>query len=60
MKVAMQAAKARAKFLLESGRNKFRIIYLEDLVSQLIDACRGRKLDGYYESFEQKYLEFAR
>jgi hypothetical protein len=60
MKVAMQAENAREKFLSESGRNKFRIIYLEDLVSQLIDACRGGKLDGYYESFEQKYLEFAR
>jgi hypothetical protein len=60
MKVAMQAENAREKFLTESGRNKFRIIYLEDLVSQLIDTCRGGKLDGYYESFEQKYLEFAR
>lgn len=60
MKVTMQAENAKEKFLSESGRNKFRIIYLEDLVSDLIDACRGAKLDGYYESFEQKYLEFAR
>jgi hypothetical protein len=59
-KVAMQAEYAGEKFLSESGRKKFRIIYLEDLVSQLIEACRGKKLDGYYESFEQKYLEFAR
>ena len=59
-KVAAQAENAREKFLLESGRNKFRIIYLEDFVFQLIDACRGGKLDGYYESFAQKYLEFAR
>lgn len=59
-KVARQAEKARENFLSESGRNKFRIIYLEDLVPQLIDACRGGKLDGYYESFAQKYLECAR
>lgn len=60
MKVAMQAENAREKFLSESGRSKFRIIYMEDLVSQLIDTCRGGKLAGYYESFEHKYLEFAR
>jgi len=60
LKVAVQAENAREKFLLESGRKKFRIVYLEDLVSQLIDACKGGNLDGYYESFEQKYLEFAR
>lgn len=59
-KVAMQAENAKENFLTESGRNKFRIIYLEDLVSQLIDTCRGGKLDGYYESFDQKYLEFLR
>jgi hypothetical protein len=60
IKVAQQAENAREKFLSESGRGKFQIIYLEDLVLQLIDACRGGKLDGYYESFEHKYLEFVR
>lgn len=57
-KVAKQAECARDEFLSENGRNKFQIIYLEDLVSHLIDACQGRKLDGYYQAFCQKYLEF--
>jgi len=59
-KVAQQAENARDKFLLESGRSRMRIIYLEDLVSELIEACRGGALDGYYESFAHKYLGFAR
>ena len=59
-KVTQQAENAREKFLLVSGRSRMRIIFLEDLVSDLIDACRGGKLDGYYESFEHKYLGFAR
>jgi hypothetical protein len=58
--VAKQAENAREEFLSESGRKLFRIIYLEDLVSHLIDACQGGKLDGYYQSFDQKYLEFLR
>lgn len=56
----MQAENASEKFLSESGRSKFQIIYMENLVSQLIDTCRGGKLAGYYESFEHKYLDFAR
>lgn len=60
IKVALQAENAKEQFLTESGRNKFRIIYLEDLVTELIDACRGRKLNGYYESFREKYLEYLR
>jgi hypothetical protein len=57
-KTAKQAESAREEFLSESGRDKFRIIYLEDMVSQLIDTCREKRLDGYYQSFDQKYLEF--
>ena len=60
MKVAKQAEHARSHFLSEKGRNKFHIIYLEDLVPQLVDACKGGKLDGYYESFEKKYIAFLR
>lgn len=59
-RIAQQAENARQKFLLESGRSRMRVIFLEDLVAELIDACRGGKLHGYYESFEQKYLGFAR
>jgi hypothetical protein len=60
LKVAKQAENAIENFLSDSGQSRFRIIYLEDLVSELINACRDGELDGYYESFEQKYLAFAR
>jgi hypothetical protein len=58
-KVKRQAEYAIANLLTESGRSRFRIIYLEDLVTQLIEACQGQKLDGYYQSLRQKYLEFG-
>lgn len=59
-KVAEQAAYARETFLSESGRERMRIVFLEDLVDKLIAACRGTSLDGYYESFRLKYLDFTR
>lgn len=58
-KVAEQAAHARETFLTESGRERMRIVFLEDLVADLINACRGTSLEGYYESFRSKYLDFA-
>lgn len=55
-KVAAQAEDAKENLLTESGRSRFGLIYLEDLVPQLIDACRGRALGRYYEAFAEKYL----
>ena len=59
-KVAEQAARAREEFLTESGRERLRVVFLEDLVEDLIAACSGTQLQGYYESFRHKYLELAR
>ena len=58
-KVAEQAAHARETFLSESGRERMRIVYLEDLVADLIAACRETSLEGYYETFRNKYLDFT-
>ncbi len=58
-KVAEQAAHAREAFLTEGGRERMRIVFLEDMVAELVDACRGTSLQGYYESFRSKYLDFA-
>ena len=58
-KVAEQAAHARATFLTQGGRERMRIVFLEDLVAKLIAACRGTSLEGYYESFRKKYLDFS-
>lgn len=57
-KVADQAAQARETFLLECGREKMRIVFLEDFVTELVSACRGTSLEGYFESFRSKYLDF--
>jgi hypothetical protein len=58
-KVAEQAAHARETFLTERGRERMRIVFLEDLVTELIDACRGSGLAGYYDCFRRKYLDFG-
>ena len=58
-KVAEQAAQAREVLLTERGRERMRIVFLEDLVAALIDGCRGPSLHGYYESFRNKYLDVA-
>ncbi len=58
-KVAEQAAHAREVLLTDSGRERMRIVFLEDLVAELVAACRGTRLGGYYESFRSKYLDFA-
>jgi hypothetical protein len=57
--VAEQAAHARETLLTDSGRQRMRIVFLEDLVADFIAACRQTSLDGYYESFRRKYLDFA-
>lgn len=59
-KVAEQAAHARENFLSEIGRERMRIVFLEDLVAELIAACKGTGLEGYYEMFRKKYLDFTR
>jgi hypothetical protein len=58
-KVAGQAAHARETFLTEAGRERMRIVFLEGMVEGLIEACRGTALDGYYESFRRKFLDFT-
>jgi hypothetical protein len=55
-KVAKQAEDARVRFLTDSGRSRFRVIYLEDVVTELAVRLRGRTLENYYERFSQKYL----
>ncbi|WP_156968950.1 PGN_0703 family putative restriction endonuclease [Arenimonas metalli] len=58
-KVAEQAECARERFLTDAGRERMRIVFLEDLVGELITACRGTLLGRHYESFHDKYLAFA-
>lgn len=59
LKVAEQAAHARETFLTDRGRERMLIVFLEDLVPQLISSFRGTRLEGYYEAFRGKYLDFC-
>lgn len=58
-KVAEEAEYARRNLLTDFGRERMRIIVLEDLVTALIDACAGTQLDEYYRAFRHKYLGYA-
>lgn len=59
-RVAHEAEHARETFLSESGRKRMRIVFLEDLVADLIGACAGTGLEPYYEAFRRKYLDYSR
>jgi hypothetical protein len=54
--VAKEAAYARDKLLTGAGRNRLRIVFLEEFVSFLEDQSMGSSLDGYYQDFRTKYL----
>lgn len=58
-KVAEQAEHARGTFLTDKGREKMRIVFLEDMVSQFIADRQGTPLGKYYESFYEKYFSFT-
>lgn len=54
--VAKEAAYARDKLLTGAGRDRLRIVFLEEFVSFLEDQSMGSSLDGYYQDFRTKYL----
>jgi hypothetical protein len=58
-RVAGEAANAREAFLSEGGRERMRIVFLEDLIAELIVGCAGMELEAYYEEFRRKYLDYA-
>ena len=53
--VADQALKAQA-FLTDLGRERLRILFLEDLVPELAEQFQGSKLNQYYRGVAEKYL----
>lgn len=59
-KVAQQAAHAREQLLTPQGQARFQVVYLEDLVPDLIAACQGSPLGAHYQAFAHKYLAFLR
>ncbi len=53
IKVAKEAVYAKSNFLTERGKDRLRIVYLEEFVSSL---ATNPLLQGYYQAFQQKYL----
>lgn len=56
--VAKQAARARELLLTEQGKSRYHILYLEDIVSNLIKLCDQHSLRNYYVNLREKYLDF--
>ncbi len=59
-KVAEQAALARDSFLTDAGRDRLRLIVLDDFVESLLRSGKQLPLGDYYAAFKEKYLGFAR
>jgi hypothetical protein len=55
-RVAEEAAYARDHLLTDKGKERLRIVFLDQIVSYLETECAGSVLDGYYQEFRTKYL----
>jgi hypothetical protein len=55
-KVLDEAIYARDNLLTDKGRERLKIVLLDDFVTFLEDECDGSNLDGYYRDFRRKYL----
>lgn len=56
LKVSKEAEFARDFCLNDAGRKRFKIVYLEDLVTFFEKKFHGDNLGHYYQSFRKKYL----
>lgn len=50
-----EATHAKDNFLTKEGQERFRIVYLEDLVSFLLKEMEDEALECYYKEFASKY-----
>src|SRR5437588_4433441 len=57
--IARQAVHSREAFLTERGRDRLRLVLLEDLVEYLESNALPPPLAAYYSAFKAKYLGFA-
>ena len=55
-KVAEESAYARDQLLTDKGRERLRIVFLDEVVSFLEGECANNALDGYYQELRTKYL----
>lgn len=55
-KVTKEASYAKDHFLTDAGRDRLKIVFLNELISFLETQNAGLPLDGYYQKFRTKYL----
>lgn len=51
-----EEANCASELLTDSGKEKLKIIYLEEIVTFLKEHCVGTPLGDYFKSFQEKYL----
>jgi len=54
--VRREADYARENFLTDKGRERLKIVYLDEFILFLENQCVKLPLDGYYQAFRSKYL----
>ena len=54
--VAEESVYARDHFLTDAGRERLKIVFLDEIVSFLEGECVDGSLAGYYQEFRSKYL----
>ncbi len=59
LKVAKQAEFARDYCINDAGKERFKIVYLEDLMEFFENKFYGENLGSYYQSFRKKYLPIS-
>ena len=55
-KIRDQAEEAKNNFLNDLGRSRFKVVYLEELISDMKKSCFNTALASYWSKFEGKYL----
>ena len=54
--IRSEAGHALKGFLTDAGRNKVKIVFLEELLSFFESECSGKSIVHYYDMFRRKYL----
>lgn len=56
--IYLQAMAAQKEILTDRGRNKFRILFLESAVDEILKQVQSPKLQKHYREFQVKYLNY--
>jgi len=57
--IHLQTQSAQKKIVTEKGRDKFRILLLEEAIDEVLRQVKSSKLQEHYREFQVKYLNYA-